>query len=351
MTTDSKRWFDFKNWLRQLFGFRQEINFGFWKQFQGKKIMVLAPMADVTDIVFRQMFVKYGKPDVLWTEFVSSDGLCSPGREVLLKDLKFNENERPIVAQLFSSNPKNMYQSARMCRDLGFDGVDINMGCPDKSVANKQGAGSAMIRTPKLARKIIKAAQRGAWPIPVTVKTRIGYNAVEIESWLPEVLSCNIPALSIHLRTKKELSLVPAHWEFTARIRDVFMKSNKDTLFIANGDIETLVDAKERLEKNPIDGVMIGRGIFGNPWFFSGHIPVTEEKLRVLIEHVQMFERELGGIKNFAIMKKHFKAYVNGFSGAKELRVELMETKNAIEVEKIITEFLLSNNSNENKNI
>ena len=339
MIGQSKFLFDCKNWLRQLFGLPTQINFGFWKNFKGKKISVLAPMADVTDVVFRQMFVKYGKPDVLWTEFVSSDGLCSEGREVLQKDLKFYEDERPIVAQLFSSNPNNMYKSARLCKELGFDGIDINMGCPDKSISVKQGAGSAMIKSPRLAQKVIKAAQRGAWPLPVSVKTRIGYNHIEIDSWIPALLKCNIPALSIHLRTKKELSLVPAHWELVESIRNEFAKSKKKTLFISNGDIFSYEIAQEKLQTYPIDGVMIGRGAFGNPWFFSGHIPTTEERLRTLVEHCKLFERELGGIKSFAVMKKHFKAYANGFDGAKELRVKLMEANSADEVGRVISEF------------
>jgi tRNA-dihydrouridine synthase len=189
---------------------------GFWSKLK-KPIMVMAPMADVTDCAFRKMIAQYGKPDVLWTEFVSSDGLCSPGREVLKRDLEYGEGERPIVAQLFTSHPEKMFEAAKLVKELGFDGLDINMGCPDKSV-EKQGAGAAHMKDPERAKEVIKAAQEGASGIPVTVKTRIGYNKDEIDTWIPELLSCGLPVLTVHLRTRKEMSDVPAHWDLMKRV-------------------------------------------------------------------------------------------------------------------------------------
>ncbi|MBX4209241.1 tRNA-dihydrouridine synthase family protein, partial [Candidatus Parcubacteria bacterium] len=162
------------------------MNYGFWKKLK-KPFFVLAPMADVSDAAFRRVIAKYGKPDVLWTEFVSADGLCSPGRKVLLRDLDFTRKEKPIVAQLFSSNPDKMRQAAALCQKLGFDGIDINMGCPDRSI-EKQGAGAAMIKDPKRAREIIRAAKEGAPKLPVSVKTRIGYYRNDIATWIPEIL-------------------------------------------------------------------------------------------------------------------------------------------------------------------
>ncbi|KKR74879.1 MAG: tRNA-dihydrouridine synthase [Candidatus Nomurabacteria bacterium GW2011_GWA1_40_8] len=314
------------------------INLGFWGEIK-KPIFCLAPMADVTDCAFRQIIAKYGKPDVFWTEFVSADGLCSAGREKLLVDFIYSENERPMVAQIFGSKPENIKKASELCRELGFDGVDINMGCPDKSI-EKQCAGAAMMKNPQLAREIIRAAKEGAGDLPVSVKTRIGYNKNEIETWIRELLSEDIAALTVHLRTRKEMSNVPAHWDLMKRIVQIRNEMKKKTLILGNGDVLNLEDAKRKVEETGCDGVMLGKAIFGNPWLFAEKVPSIKEKLEVMIEHTKLFEKMLGGHKNFAIMKKHYKAYVNGFDGAKELRVKLMEAENALQVENIANDFL-----------
>jgi nifR3 family TIM-barrel protein len=315
------------------------MNKGFWSELK-KPIFVLAPMADVTDCVFRQIISKYGKPDVFWTEFVSADGLAHPiAREKLLIDLKFAENEHPIVAQIFGSNAENIKSAAALCKELGFDGIDINMGCPDKSI-EKQCAGAAMIKDPELAKRIIQAAKYGAGDLPVSVKTRIGYNKNEIETWIRELLSTDIAALTVHLRTRKEMSNVPAHWDLMKRIVELRNEISPDTLIFGNGDVLNLEDARLKVKETGCDGVMLGRAIFGNPWLFSEYVPSVQEKLRVMIEHTKLYEKELGAHKNFAIMKKHYKAYVNGFDGAKELRIKLMEAENADQVESITNDFL-----------
>ena len=314
------------------------INLGFWGEIK-KPIFCLAPMADVTDCAFRQIIAKYGKPDVFWTEFVSADGLCSAGREKLLVDFIYSENERPMVAQIFGSKPENIKKASELCRELGFDGVDINMGCPDKSI-EKQCAGAAMMKNPQLAREIIRAAKEGAGDLPVSVKTRIGYNKNEIEAWIRELLSEDIAALTVHLRTRKEMSNVPAHWDLMKRIVQIRNEMKKKTLILGNGDVLNLEDAKRKVEETGCDGVMLGKAIFGNPWLFAEKVPSIKEKLEVMIEHTKLFEKMLSGHKNFAIMKKHYKAYVNGFDGAKELRVKLMEAENALQVENIANDFL-----------
>ncbi|HBA45963.1 hypothetical protein A2W67_03200 [Candidatus Nomurabacteria bacterium RIFCSPLOWO2_02_40_28] len=314
------------------------INLGFWGEIK-KPIFCLAPMADVTDCAFRQIIAKYGKPDVFWTEFVSADGLCSAGREKLLVDFIYSENERPMVAQIFGSKPENIKKASELCRELGFDGVDINMGCPDKSI-EKQCAGAAMMKNPQLAREIIRAAKEGAGDLPVSVKTRIGYNKNEIETWIRELLSEDIAALTVHLRTRKEMSNVPAHWDLMKRIVQIRNEMKKKTLILGNGDVLNLEDAKRKVEETGCDGVMLGKAIFGNPWLFAEKVPSIKEKLEVMIEHTKLFEKMLSGHKNFAIMKKHYKAYVNGFDGAKELRVKLMEAENALQVENIANDFL-----------
>ncbi len=330
---------------------------GFWQKLiddklsQGETITVVAPMADVTDIAFRTMISKYSKPhgpDVMWTEFVSADGLNSPGRDVLKRDLEFTDIERPIVAQLFTSTPENMKKAAALCKELGFDGIDINMGCPDKSI-EKQGAGAAHIKDWKTAQAVIRAAQEGAQGLPVSVKTRLGYNKIEFMEWLPKILECGVPTLTVHLRTRKEMSLVDAHWDL---MKDV-VKLVRDTtgpleeggtIILGNGDIKSVTEGKQKAKESGADGVMVGRGIFGTPWFFDeeefNRGKSIEERLKICIEHTKLYEEKLGDIKSFAIMKKHYKAYVNGFDGAKELRIELMECKNATEVEERILTFL-----------
>lgn len=319
---------------------------GFWKNLK-KPIFVLAPMANVTDCAFRQIIATYGKPDIIWTEFVSCDGLCSVGKENILIDLKYSEIERPIIAQIFGSNPETFYKAAVLLQELGFDGIDINMGCPDRSVSGKQGAGAALIQAPRLAQKIILETKRGAGTLPVSVKTRLGFNKNIIATWLPYLLETEPAAITLHARTKKELSKVPAHWDQITKaveIRNTYDSSPDRTLLLGNGDVVDLTDAQKKVDDTGCDGIMIGRGIFGNPWLFNRERDYrtisVEEKLRVMVEHTRLFEKLLGEHKSFMIMKKHYKAYINGFDGAKELRVKLMETKNAREVEDITNEFL-----------
>jgi nifR3 family TIM-barrel protein len=313
---------------------------GFWEKLP-RPFFALAPMAQVTDAAFRRVIARYGKPDVMWTEFVSCDGLCSVGREVLLVDLWFHESERPLVAQIFGSTPENFYRTALLIQELGFDGIDINMGCPDRNV-EKQGAGAALMKDPRLAQKIIRETKRGAGPLPVSVKTRLGFSRVDIEGWLPYLLDADIAALTIHGRTRKEMSKVPAHWDEIARAVNfihAYDSSSNRPIVIGNGDVATRAEAEERISQSRVDGVMIGRGIFGNPWLFQDGTaiePRIDERLMVMLEHTRMFEELFGERKNFDIMKKHYKAYVNGFAGAKELRVELMGAKNAAEVASII---------------
>lgn len=330
----------------------------FWQKLN-TSFFVLAPLADVTDAAFRRVIAKYsaherrdgtvGGPDVMWTEFVSADGLvrATPeGKQKLMADLMFTAEERPIVAQLFSSSEAHMEQAAALCLELGFDGVDINMGCPDKGI-EKQGCGAAMIRNPGNARAIIRAAKRGAKSdnggIPVSVKTRLGYNKDELESWLPEVLREEPAALTVHARTRKEMSKVPARWERVRAAVELRDALGSQTLIIGNGDALSVADARAKAELSRADGVMLGRAIFGDPFLFhpekSIHTVSLTERLSVMLEHTRLFA-ELLPHKNFAVMKKHYKAYVNGFSGAAELRAELMAAPDFPAIEGIVHEFL-----------
>lgn len=340
----------------------------FWADLP-KPFFVLAPLANVTDAAFRRVIAKYSKPAgpaVLYTEFVSADGLVlatEEGKQKLMRDLVFTEAERPIVAQLFTSKPETMEKAAALCQELGFDGIDINMGCPDRSI-EKQGAGAKLITTPDIALEVIAAAKRGAPNLPVSVKTRLGYNKDVLEEWLPKILSAEPVAVTIHARTRKEMSKVPARWERVKRAVEIRNELGSNALMLGNGDAQDMADARAKVAESGADGVMLGRAIFGRPWLFaspdgslekvlgspvlaegqSGQtISSTAIRLRILIEHTHEFEGLLGDIKSFAIMKKHFKAYVEGFPGAKELRVELMEAQDAQDVERIINAWLDSN--------
>ncbi len=353
----------------------------FWEKLPAP-FFVVAPMADVTDAAFRRVIAKYsahtrtdgtvGGPDVMWTEFVAADGLirATPeGKVKLMADLIYSEEERPIVAQLFSSNEEHMEAAAKLCFELGFDGIDINMGCPDKSI-EKQGCGSAMIKNPEKAAAIIRAAKRGANGIPVSVKTRVGYNTDEIDTWIPILLKEGLAALTIHARTRKDLSKVPAHWDYVARVVALRDALSPHTRIIGNGDVLSLEDAKQKIASSGADGAMIGRALFGNPWLFNPNVQLPyrlhalpthginretllscntetevsemislQTRLHILVEHTELFE-ELLPHKNFSIMKKHYKAYVNGFPGAAELRHTLMEQNNAREIEAVVHAFL-----------
>jgi nifR3 family TIM-barrel protein len=315
----------------------------FWQRLK-KPLFVLAPMANVTDAAFRHLIAKYGKPDVFWTEFVSVDGLVSAGREQLLVDFWYGKDQHPIVAQIFGSKPENFSKVAKIIQELGFDGIDINMGCPDRAV-EKQGAGAALMKNAKLAKEIILATKEGAPDLPVSIKTRLGYNKINFKEWLPEILEAKPVAVTVHLRTRKEMSAVPAHWELMPEIVKL-VKANSDALVLGNGDVVTLKDAQEKVAETGCDGVMIGRGIFGNPWMFNKQTPIEKipvaKRLDAMIEHTKLFEEKFQDIKSFDTMKKHYKAYVNGFDGAKELRVKLMEAKNAKDVEDITRAFARS---------
>jgi tRNA-dihydrouridine synthase len=333
------------------------MNLGFWAKLQ-KPITALAPMANVTDAAFRRMFVECGlpreavsakwggRPDVFWTEFVSVEGLLSAGKEKLLVDLWFTKEEHPIVAQVFGGKPEQFERAVALIRELGFDGLDINMGCPDAGV-EKSGGGAMLMKNPALAKEIIRAAKHGACDIPVSVKTRLGYRSTdEMDAWLTALLEEDIAALTVHLRTRKEMSEVPAHWELAPQITDLRNKIAPQTILLGNGDVNSMDEVRRRTTESGFDGVMVGRGAFGNPWFFSGHQPSVRERLECLVRHAELFEKlykcdTSERIKGFEVMKKHFKAYCSGFDGAKELRAQLMETENAKEVAVIVQNFAI----------
>lgn len=303
----------------------------FWTRLR-RPFFVLAPMADVTDAAYRRLMAEYGKPDVTWTEFVSADGLYATRERKgmkdeenpLMRDLLFTEGQRPIVAQLFTSNSESMKYAAKLCADLGFDGIDINMGCPDRSI-EKQSAGAAMIKDPERAKEVFRAARSAG--LPTSVKTRIGYNEETMEEWLPAILSEKPDALTVHLRTRKEMSKVPAHWELMEKAVALRDRISPETLIIGNGDVMGLEDARAKAQETGADGIMLGRAIFGNPWVFTGRTEFQPSEKIEALEKLAQYYAEITPPKPFHILKKHFKAFITGWEGAAELRARLMDAQ------------------------
>lgn len=310
----------------------------FWNDLK-KPILIQAPMEDVTDTVFRQIITKCGKPDVFFTEFTNVEGLCSPGREKVGKRLKFTEAERPIVAQIWGNNPENYLETAKLIKDMGFDGIDINMGCPEKRVL-KKGSCAALINNHPLASEIILATREGAGGLPISVKTRIGIKNIQTEEWATFLLKLDLDALIIHGRTVAEMSDVPNHWDEIGKVVKLRDVMKVKTLIIGNGDVKDLSDVMEKYEKYKVNGVMIGRSIFNNLWFFNKKINPQkisyQEKLKLLVEHITLFDKTWGKSKNFSTMKKFYKIYISGIPNASNVREELMKFKNASDTLKFL---------------
>lgn len=325
------------------------MNYGFWKKLP-KPFFALAPMMDVTDAAFRSIIAKYGKPDVFYTEFTSTEALVHDvGRDKVIHHFKYSKEEHPIVAQVFGADSDKYKETAKLVASLGFDGIDINMGCPEKN-AVRGGSCAGLFHTPQLAKELILACKEGAPKIPTSIKIRIGDTKVDWQNWIATLLEAQPAAIAIHLRTRKEMSKVPAHWEEMPKIvKFIHEKTTPETrpLIMGNGDIKTIEEAKQKIAETSCDGIMLGRGIFGNPWLFTtAHStepatpPSLEERLRVLLEHTKLYEQYFAGTKPFDIMKRHFKAYVAGFDGAADLRTQMFETKSAADLEAVINNFL-----------
>ena len=326
--------------------------------------MGLAPMDGVTDMAMRFITKKHGHdvhghrdgraghdihnhrgrraggPDVVFTEFVSAEGIRA-GATRLMRDFKFTDMERPIVAQLFGKDPQAFYVATLLVCKLGFDGVDINMGCPARKVANR-GEGAGLINTPDLALQIIKEVQRAAGgKIPVSVKTRIGYDKPVTDEWIGRLLEAEPAVISLHGRTLKQGYSGKADWKEIGKAAKLCGKT--DTLLLGNGDVDSVKNGKEKLKRYGGDGFLIGRASFGNPWVFRDDLyrsrtecgMTKEERLRVALEHARKFEECYPEDKFFA-MRKHLNWYAKGFDGAKELRSKLVLCNSAKEVKKVL---------------
>lgn len=303
-----------------------------------KPFLALAPMEGVTDIIFRQVVARAGRPDLFYTEFTNVDSYCSQaGRQDALKRLEFLPNEQPIVAQIWGTKPDNFYQTALGLKKLGYRAIDINMGCPDK-VAIRTGGGAALIKTPDLANEIIVATKKAG--LPVSAKTRLGYSRVdEWQDWLSNLLSQDLPLLTIHLRTKKEMSKVVAHYEVVPKIIELRDQIAPQTKIMINGDVTDRNLAKKLAQQYQVDGIMIGRGVFANPFCFTNHQPSQKELIDLLKLHLDLFDKaNQNNTRKFDPLKRFFKIYINNFAGAKDLRAKLMETKSTAEVRQLLQE-------------
>lgn len=317
----------------------------FWEGLP-KPFTILAPMENVTDFVFREIVTEnLPRPDVFFTEFTNVESLLSKGYEANITKFKYSEKERPIVAQIWGTNPESFYRVSKMVQDLGFNGIDINMGCPVQEVI-KIGGGAGMINNKDNAREVIKAVKKGAnenrkHKLPISVKTRIGVRSIVTEEWVSFLLEQKIDTLTIHGRTAKEMSKGRANWNEIAKAVTIRDKISPDTLIVGNGDIESYSQAVEMREKYGVDGVMIGRGIFKNPWVFDKTLTehTSKEYIDILLKHLSLYESTWGETRSADPMKKFYKMYVNNFKGANQLRQQLMETKSFDEARKLLSKY------------
>ncbi len=303
-------------------------------------ISVSAPMAGVTDAVFRKILAQIGKPDVIFTEMISLAGIKAKGEESFKDIMQFSDDERPIVFQFFGSTPEEFALCGILARKYGANGIDINTGCPDSGV-EKQGAGASIIKSPSLAKEIIASAKESAGELPVSVKTRIGYtSAKEMEGWIQCLAETKPSAITIHGRTRAEKRKGMANWEKIKQAGMIIKSICPEITVIGNGDVKSKKNGESLSLSAGIDGYMVGRALIGNPWFFTNIEVNKEKKILAARQHLQIFRElfgDLSGVhiktKNFDLMKKHFAGYINGFAGAKELRIRLMGTKSAMEAE------------------
>lgn len=315
------------------------MNQNFWADLP-KPFFILAPMEDVTDVVFRHVIQAAGAPDVFFTEFTNSDSYCHPdGRQSVSGRLYFTEDEQPIVAHIWGDKPEFFRQMSIGMADIGFAGVDINMGCPVPNVAGN-GKGSGLIKRPEVATELIAAAKAGG--IPVSVKTRIGYTKKdEMVPWISHLLAQDITNLTVHLRTRKEMSKVPAHYEVIPEIMALRDKIAPQTLLTINGDIADRTAGLRLVDEYGVDGIMIARGVFKNPYAFEKEPQEhsTKELLDLLKLQLDLQDHYADRVpRAIAGLHRFFKIYVKGFPGASELRVRLMGTKSIDEVRAILSE-------------
>ena len=303
-----------------------------------KPFLILAPMEGVTDVIFRQVIAKAGRPDLFFTEFTNVSSYASEkGRANALLRLEIAPTDKPIIAQIWGKEPEHFAETTRALASLGFSGVDLNFGCPDKNV-NRAGGGAAMIKTPDLAVECLRKARENT-ELPVSVKTRLGWSDVnEYKTWLGVLLNEHPVALTVHLRTKKEMSKVPARYELIPEIINLRNELSPETKLIINGDIKDKIHALKLHKKYPeVDGFMIGRGVFLNPYCFTEHAPTREELMELLKMHLDLHEEYNKKHQvSYEPLKHFYKIYINNFPGASDIRARLMETHTVEEARVIL---------------
>lgn len=332
----------------------------YWKAFKDP-IWALAPMEDVTDTVFREVVLRLSQPGhlhLLFSEFLSTDGFCHPvGKEKVIHRFKVNTEELELarkmnvklVAQIWGTDPEKFYQTAKyIAEETSFDGIDINMGCPMKNII-KKGACSALINTPELAREIITAVSEVS-DLPLSVKTRVGFKSVVTEPWISTLLESEADALIVHGRIQKMMSEGEADWSEIAKAVQLRDQINPSMKLLGNGDVLSIAESNAKVAACGVDGVMIGRGIFHNPWLYNpGHEPSMEERIEALRLHSSLYAKTWTGEKPWAILKRFFKIYTNSFVAAAQLRAQLMETNGFDEVEEILNAFLVESRRRESE--
>jgi len=304
-----------------------------------KPIISLSPMEDVTDTVFRQIVLSLGRPDLFYTEFVNVQGLNGKGRERVIHRLKYVGEEKPIIAQLWGADSKSFYEASKLISSMGFDGIDINMGCSVKNVV-KSNAGSGLINVErKIVEDIIQGTKDGSKGLPVSVKTRLGWESVDLQ-WIGFLLEQSLDVLTIHMRTARGIGAIKADWSYMNEIVKLRDGIAPNTLIFGNGDVHSLKEANGLVESYGIDGVMIGRESISNPWVFTGRENISnEERLKVFKKHMLLYDQVWGNEKDFHGLKKFFRAYINGYEGATELRSLRMQSDSVDQVLEILENY------------
>lgn len=320
----------------------------FWSELP-RPFFILAPMEDVTDIVFRHVVSEAARPDVFFTEFTNTESYCHPeGIHSVRGRLTFSEDEQPMVAHIWGEKPEQFRKMSIGLKEMGFKGIDLNMGCPVANVA-KKGKGSGLILRPERAAEIIQATKEGG--LPVSVKTRLGYYEIdEWKDWLKHVFEQDIANLSIHLRTRREMSKVDAHWELIEAIKTMRDEIAPHTLLTINGDIPDRQKGLELANKYGVDGVMIGRGLFHNPFAFEKEPRehTSEELLDLFRLHLSLYEKYSNEeTQQFKALRRFFKIYIRGIKGASQLRHKLMSTETIDEARELLDEFEAKRNNTE----
>jgi nifR3 family TIM-barrel protein len=292
-----------------------------------EKIYALAPMEDVTDTVFRQILCDIGKPDLFFTEFMNTDGYMSKGLEEVAQRLRFSSKERPITFQLWGNNPENYADTVKCIKKLKPDGIDINLGCSVRNVLTS-GHCAALIKRPNMVKRIIKAVKAEVENIPISVKTRLGYDRVATDEWIGFLLEQELDLITVHGRIAKQGYDQLADWGEISKVVKLRNEISPSTIVLGNGDIKDLEMADRYIEEYHVDGVMLARAVMENPWVFARRDEIPKgERLEVLKKHLELFNDIWGDRKPFSTQKKYIKMYLSHFPDAQELRMRFMKSK------------------------